>query len=71
TGKLVIAHPGPSAFGVAAELAALFADAAILHLDAPVLRVGGEAGPLGRDAEGRALPSVAAITEAILRVVTF
>jgi hypothetical protein len=45
TGKLVVAHAGGRAYGPGAELVALLADRAILHLDAPVLRVTGEAGP--------------------------
>jgi len=69
TGKLVVAHAGDRA--IAAELVALLADQAILHLDAPVLRVGGAQGPLtGRD-EDAGLPSVEAIAAAITRVATY
>ena len=42
TGKLIIAHSGPRTFGLGAELAAQFADRAILQLDAPIRRVCGE-----------------------------
>lgn len=69
TGKLVIAHAGPTSLGVGGELAALFADRAILHLDAPVLRVGGSSDLAGD--EHRSVPSVAAITDAILTVATY
>jgi pyruvate/2-oxoglutarate/acetoin dehydrogenase E1 component len=70
TGKLVIAHPGWRS-AVAAEVAALLADRALLHLDAPILRVGGSAGPAVYTAEADALPSVAALVAAIHEVVTF
>lgn len=68
-GKLVVAHAGGRAN--AAELVALLADQAILHLDAPVLRVGGVEGPLTGRGEDAALPSVEAIAAAITRVATY
>jgi pyruvate/2-oxoglutarate/acetoin dehydrogenase E1 component len=68
TGKLVIAHDGPRTHGLGAELAALFADQAILHLDAPVLRVCGADDPATPATESSALPSVDAITAAIQQV---
>ncbi|MGB1015192.1 MAG: transketolase C-terminal domain-containing protein [Nannocystaceae bacterium] len=68
TGKLVIVHAGGRSQGTGAELAALMADLAILHLDAPILRVTGSAGPWPRVAEQSALPAVDAICEAISRV---
>jgi pyruvate dehydrogenase E1 component beta subunit len=71
TGKLVVAHAGGRAFGPGAELVALLADRAILHLDAPVLRVTGEAGPHTGQGEAAGLPSVEAIAAAISRVATF
>jgi pyruvate/2-oxoglutarate/acetoin dehydrogenase E1 component len=71
TGKLAIVHAGPRAYGLGAELAAIFADEAILHLDAPVVRVTGSGGPLSADAEHLAVPSVADVLDAIDRVATF
>lgn len=71
TGKLVVAHAGGRAYGPGAELVALLADRAILHLDAPVLRVTGEAGPHTGQGEAAGLPSVEAIAAAISRVATF
>ncbi|XWX15812.1 transketolase C-terminal domain-containing protein [Nannocystis pusilla] len=71
TGKLVIAHAGGLSFGPGAELAAIFADRAILHLDAPIVRVAGREGPLARADEMSGLPSVAALVDAIHRVVTY
>lgn len=71
TGKIVIAHSGPRAGGIGAELAALFADEAILTLDAPVLRVTGADGPLSANAEGQALPDLQALSAAITHVATY
>lgn len=71
TGKLVVAHAGGRAYGPGAELVALLADRAILHLDAPVLRVTGEAGPHTGNGEVAGLPSVEAIAAAISRVATY
>ncbi len=70
TGKLVIAHSGAPRLGVASELAALFADEAILHLDAPIVRVSGRQG-LPYPDEAGACPSVQAIADAIDRVVNY
>ncbi len=71
TGKIVIAHEGPRHCGVGSELAALFADDAILTLDAPVLRVTGDDGPLPASAEARALPDLETLTTAITHVATY
>ena len=71
TGKLVIAHCGPRRGGVGAELAALFAERAILHLDAPILRVTGEAALLAGHDEAAACPSAQAIAQAIVDVVDY
>ena len=71
TGKIVIAHDGPRHCGVGSELAALFADDAILTLDAPVLRITGDDGPLTASAEARALPDLETLTTAITHVVTY
>jgi pyruvate/2-oxoglutarate/acetoin dehydrogenase E1 component len=71
TGKIVIAHAGPAAGGIGGELAALFADRAILYLDAPVTRVAGEPGPFGPDDEGRAVPTVARVAEALTHVARY
>src|SRR5690606_39046636 len=71
TGKLVITHAGPRTGGVGAELAARFADAAILHLDAPVVRVAGADPPLRHLDEADAVPSVERVAEAIERVASY
>lgn len=79
TGKIVIVHAGARGGGIAAELAALFADQAILQLDAPITRVSGSSfsssprqEPLvtGHD-ESRQSPTAAAIVEAILHVARY
>lgn len=71
TGKIVIAHEGPRHCGVGSELAALFADDAILTLDAPVLRITGDDGPLTASVERRALPDLETLTTAITHVATY
>lgn len=73
TGKIVIVHAGSLGGGIAAELAALFADQAILQLDAPILRVTGTREPgssflVSGHEEPRQSPTAAAIVEAILHV---
>ena len=74
TGKIVIAHAGPRRGGLGAELAALFADRSILHLDAPVLRVCGDLegdGLVSGHDEHRASPAAATIADAITQVVHY
>jgi pyruvate/2-oxoglutarate/acetoin dehydrogenase E1 component len=76
TGKIVIAHAGPRRGGLGAELAALFAEHSILHLDAPILRVCGESdgdlpGLVAGHEEHGASPAAATIAEAITQVVHF
>lgn len=71
TGKIVIAHCGSQHGGVASELAAIFADEAILSLDAPVKRVGGFSSPQSAQHEFDTLPSAQAIGEAIQNAVHY
>ncbi|MFV8752001.1 transketolase C-terminal domain-containing protein [Nannocystaceae bacterium ST9] len=71
TGKLVIAHAGARTQGLGAELAATFADQAILQLDAPIRRVCGQSGLFAGHEEHLASPSAAAILDAILDVVHY
>lgn len=68
TGRVLIVHAGPRAGGVGAELAAHFADAAILSLDAPILRVSGAEPPLRPLDEADALPRVERVVEAVKRL---
>lgn len=70
-GRIVIVHHGPQAMGVGAELAATLADGAVLSLDAPIVRVTGQSGPVLPLEEHRAVPDPAAIRAAIEYVVTY
>ena len=67
TGRIVIVHGSDRA--VAAELSALFADGAILHLDAPVTRIGGAAGPT--DDERASFPTLQRLADAIASVASY
>ena len=76
TGKIAIAHSGPRRGGIGAELAALFADQAILQLDAPIVRVAGSGHPseIGLAAghrESSQSPTAAAIVDAIIHIVNY
>lgn len=67
TGKLVIVHDGSDRSSIAADLAALFADETIYALDAPIVRVHGQAAScLGE--ESLLVPSSEAIAHALARV---
>lgn len=70
TGRVAIAHGGGGGPGIASELAALVAERAIYYLDAPVLRVSGDGGPLVASEELRALPSMTAIAAALEELVS-
>jgi pyruvate dehydrogenase E1 component beta subunit len=41
TGRLVVVHEAPTFLGVGAEVAARVSERCFLHLEAPVIRVGG------------------------------
>jgi pyruvate/2-oxoglutarate/acetoin dehydrogenase E1 component len=72
TGKIVIAHAGARQGGLGAELAALFAEHSILHLDAPILRICGDVpGLVAGHEEHRASPAAAEIAAAITHVVHY
>lgn len=71
TGRIAIVHAGAPRGGIGAELAARFADAAILHLDAPVVRVGGRSGRLAPIHEDQSVPSVAEVAEALGRLAAY
>jgi pyruvate/2-oxoglutarate/acetoin dehydrogenase E1 component len=71
TGRLVIVHAGPRAGGVGAELAAHLADAAILCLDAPILRMTGAPPPLRPSDEADALPRMEQVVEALVSTASY
>jgi 2-oxoisovalerate dehydrogenase E1 component beta subunit len=71
TGRAVIVAEAPRTCSYAAELAALLAERAILHLEAPVLRVTGLDAPLAHVFEDTYLPDPARVRAAIERVANF
>ena len=69
TGRAVVVHEAPTAFGTGAELAARISEKAFYHLHAPVLRVGGFHMPYpGAKFEHDYLPTVDRILDAVDRV---
>lgn len=69
TGRCVIVHEAPTAFGVGAELAARITEEAFFHLEAPVLRVGGFYVPYpGSKHEHDYLPNLDRLLDAVDRV---
>ena len=71
TGRLVAVHEAPRTGGLGAELAALVAERAILHLEAPVLRVTGYDTPVPYALEAVHRPDVERIERAIREAVGF
>ncbi len=72
TGRCVVVHEAPVAFGTGAEIAARITETCFYHLQAPVLRVGGFATPypIAR-LEHEYLPSVDRVLDAVDRAVGF
>ena len=71
TGRCVIVHEAPRTSGFGAELAALVAEHAFLHLEAPILRVTGYDTPFPYTLEHEYLPDVPRIVDALVRTTTF
>jgi len=71
TGRVVIVHEAPKTCGFGAELVASIQERAILHLEAPILRVTGFDTPFPYTLEHEYLPDAARILDAVERVVTF
>jgi 2-oxoisovalerate dehydrogenase E1 component beta subunit len=71
TGRVVIAHEAPRTSGFGGELAATIQEKAILHLEAPILRVTGFDTPFPYTLEQEYLPDANRILDAVERVVTF
>jgi 2-oxoisovalerate dehydrogenase E1 component beta subunit len=71
TGRVVIVHEAPRTSGFGAELAATLAEKAILHLDAPIVRVTGLDTPFPYTLEHEYLPDASRILDAVERVVRF
>ena len=71
TGRVVIVHEAPRTCGFGAELAASIQERAILHLEAPILRVTGFDTPFPYTLEHEYLPDADRILDAVERVVDF
>jgi 2-oxoisovalerate dehydrogenase E1 component beta subunit len=71
TGRVVIAHEAPRTSGFGAELAATIQEKAMLHLEAPILRVTGFDTPFPYTLEHEYLPDANRILDAVERVVNF
>ena len=64
-------HEAPRTCGFGAELAAIIQERAILHLEAPILRVTGFDTPFPYTLEHEYLPDADRILDAVDRVVSF
>jgi pyruvate dehydrogenase E1 component beta subunit len=71
TGRVVIVHEAPRTSGFGAELAATLQERAILHLEAPILRVTGFDTPFPYTLEHEYLPDADRVLDAVARVVSF
>lgn len=71
TGRAVIVHEAPKTAGPGAELSALMAEKAVLHLAAPIKRVTGYDTPFPFKHEDEYLPTVDRICSAVREVVDF
>lgn len=71
TGRVVVVHEAPRTCGFGAELAATIQERAILHLEAPILRVTGFDTPFPYTLEHEYLPDADRILDAVRRVVEF
>ncbi len=71
TGRVVVVHEAPRTCGFGAELAATIQERAILHLEAPILRVTGFDTPFPYTLEHEYLPDADRILDAVRRVVNF
>jgi 2-oxoisovalerate dehydrogenase E1 component beta subunit len=71
TGRVVIVHEAPKTSGFGAELAATIQEKAILHLEAPILRVTGFDTPFPYTLEHEYLPDADRILDAVESVVNF
>jgi pyruvate dehydrogenase E1 component beta subunit len=71
TGRVVVVHEAPRTSGFGAELAATIQEKAILHLEAPILRVTGFDTPFPYTLEHEYLPDANRILDAVERVLNF
>jgi len=69
TGRVVVVHEAPTAYGTGAEISARVTEQAFFHLHAPVLRVGGFHTPYpGAKFEHEYLPNLDRVLDAVDRV---
>ena len=71
TGRAVVVHEAPRTCGFGAEIAASIQERAMLHLEAPILRVTGFDTPFPYSLEHDYLPDASRILDAVERVVNF
>jgi pyruvate dehydrogenase E1 component beta subunit len=71
TGRVVVVHEAPKTCGFGAELAATIQEKAMLHLEAPILRVAGFDTPFPYTLENEYLPDADRILDAVERAVNF
>jgi len=71
TGRVVVAYEAPKTCGYGAELSALIAEKALMHLEAPILRVAGFDTPFPYTLENEYMPSADRVAKAIRDTVTF
>jgi pyruvate dehydrogenase E1 component beta subunit len=71
TGRAVVVHEAPRTCGFGAEIAACIQERAMLHLEAPILRVTGFDTPFPYTLEHDYLPDVPRILDAVERVIAF
>jgi pyruvate dehydrogenase E1 component beta subunit len=70
TGRVIIVHEAPRTCGFGAELAASIQERALLHLEAPILRVTGFDTPFPYTLEPEYLPDNDRILDALEKVTT-
>ncbi len=71
TGRVVVVHEAPRTCGFGAELAATIQEKAMLHLEAPILRVTGFDTPFPYTLENEYLPDANRILDAVERTIQF
>jgi 2-oxoisovalerate dehydrogenase E1 component beta subunit len=71
TGRVVIVHEAPKTCGYGAELAAMIAEKALMHLEAPINRVAGFDTPFPYTLENEYLPSPERVAVAIKQTASF
>lgn len=71
TGRAVVVHEAPRTSGFGAEIVALINEHALLHLEAPVVRVTGYDTPFPYTLEHEYLPDAGRVAEAVRKVVYY